>query len=377
MSFDKKKVCIHAANLHTGGGVQVASSFFTELALTNDQVFEFEVTILISSEVAANIGPTLEKLQEKYVVQTRNVYGLDAFKPRNRRLFANFDMVFTIFGPDYFMFTKFKRVVGFAQPWIIYPNNLAYKKLGLWARLITRFKFFAQKFFFRGADAYIVELEHVKTRLSDIGVGSQDSIYVVRNTLSRIYRDNVLVGRTPNEDVFKLGIISRNYFHKNLEMAPKVISILKDKHKLNVEFYVTFTDSEFDLCSPEFKRVVKNLGSKKVSECIPTYQELDGVFFPSLLECFSATPLEAMAMKKPLFASDLPFNRDICREFAYYFGAGDAEDAATKIAGYINTKWQRDDHELENARVHALNFSRAEDRAKSYIEILRKVIQNV
>src|SRR5690606_37210212 len=145
---------------------------------------------------------------------------------------------------------------------------------------------------------------------------------IAYNTISSNYREideqKLYFENTPSK-VFKLGIISRNYSHKNLSILPEVKRILEQDYQRIISFYVTFKEEEFQGESLVFQNEIVNLGPKKVDECIDTYLKFDAVFFPSLLECFSATPLEAMATGRAPFASDMPFNRDVCGEHAYYF----------------------------------------------------------
>lgn len=371
------RVCINTSNLHYGGGVQVATSFLRELNEVANEISNLDVTIYVSSEVAENLGNTLEQLRSKYKLQIFDVFGVKAFSNKVRNRFKNFDLIFTVFGPDYLPMIGARRVIGFAQPWILYDKSDAYQRLGFLRSLKTKAAFWLKKHLFKGAEAYVVELEHVKKGMLAKGIGHQDNIYIAYNTIARNYKE-IDESRWPHDNVkiepFKLGIISRNYSHKNLSTLPQVKRLLEQNYQREVEFYVTFKDEEFQSESDEFQSQVINLGPKKVDECIDTYLKFDAVFFPSLLECFSATPLEAMATGRALFASDMPFNRDVCGEHAYYFDPLRPEDAARVINDYIENKWGRDFEERLAARRHAINFSNPRDRALKYIEVINKVL---
>lgn len=373
----KQKVCINTANLHSGGGLQVATSFLRELNDIDGAFSDNEVIIYVSSEVAANLGDTINQLKRKFNVQKFDVFGLAAFSPKIRKKYASFDLVFSVFGPDYLPKIGAKRVVGFAQSWILYNKSDAYQRLGIASAIKARMAFWLKKQLFKGADAYVVELEHVKEGMIAKNIGGEDNLYIAYNTISGNYReiDEKKIHLTQeHSEVFNLGIISRNYPHKNLSILPEVKRILSERYKRNTKFYVTFDEQEFKGESLVFQNEVVNLGPKKVDECIDTYSKFDAVFFPSLLECFSATPLEAMATGRALFASDRPFNRDVCGEHAYYFDPLSPEDAARVINDYIENKWRRDLEERLAAREHAINFSNPRDRALKYIEVINKVL---
>lgn len=50
-----KRVLINASNLHTGGGVQVATSFIAELAEILDRLPGCEVSLYVSNAVDSNL----------------------------------------------------------------------------------------------------------------------------------------------------------------------------------------------------------------------------------------------------------------------------------------------------------------------------------
>ena len=141
---------------------------------------------------------------------------------------------------------------------------------------------------------------------------------------------------------------------------------------MKVLFYVTLTDQEWKSCSREFKEVCVNVGELKISQCPHFYQSMDAMIFPSLLECFSSMPLETMFMKKPLFASDRPFNREICGPHANYFDPLSPIDAADKIFNVFSNNYPKLE-DLCKAQEHAINFSSPKKRAKKYLDLLNKL----
>lgn len=362
------KILINAANLHNGGGVQVASSFINELEFkTNSIINSFEV--FVSSEVDKNINQSVRNKFKKYKIY--NIHGLRNYK-KNFDLFNNYDLVFTIFGPCYYNISGI-NIVGFAQPWIIYPNNECYAMLSTLDKFKYFFKFFLQKKFFKISTYCIVELEHVKKRLIDLNIFEEDKIYVVHNTVSNIYFNSELWESVYIESSrkIKIGLISRDYFHKNIDIIPQVKEILKNKYKQDVNFYVTLNKGEWLNKSSYFKENVINIGPLRVNQCPSFYEEMDAIFFPSFLECFSATPLEAMIMKKPLFASERRFIKDVCSDFAFYFEPSDPESAALVIHNFILNKDNSElNSELLTAQEYAKNFSSAQDRAAKYLQII-------
>lgn len=367
------KVLINAANLHNGGGVQVAVSFIYELSLMTDRNLSY-LHIVISRQVNEGLKRLNADLHVFGDYEVLDTYGLQALRsPLNRRV-KSYDIVFTVFGPNYLKVKAKKDIVGFAQPWIINFDNPISKQLPFLARNKLWMKFNLQWLFFLRSDHYIVELEHVKEKLHDIKKVSNGDISVVYNTASSLYKNNKKWSRIvlkKSKDQLSLGIVTRDYPHKNLDVLPKVAQALELNHSVSAHFYTTLNDEEWSRRDDFFKEYVSTVGSLSPEECPSFYQQIDGVVFPSLLECFSATPLEAMVMEKPLFASNRGFVRDVCHDYAIYFDPLDANDIASKIAYYFQSD-SIDRSQLQKARDHALNFSSAKNRAEKYLQIINE-----
>lgn len=364
------RLLINAANLHVGGGVQVASSFLFELNKQPNASKDLSVTASVEVDNSlTSIGVHTNSFADYEIC---NVHGFNFWGRKTNRELDRFDRVFTVFGPLYRWRTPFKSIVGFAQPWIIYPNNDCYRMLSLPQRLKARVKYWIQGQFFKRADVLVVELEHVKRRLIDVLNIPASRICVVRNAISSVYLNKAEWQPVffPKTDGFlRLGFLGRNYLHKNTGMFPDIVAILNEKYGIKSRIYVTFTEQEWAACTAEFRQACINVGPLSVAQCPSFYQELDGVVFPSLLECFSATPLEAMVMEKPLFASDRPFNIDICGNHAHYFDPLSPESLAKSIANLFISDGQNQ-ADLRAAREHALAFSSPKDRAEKYLTLL-------
>ena len=309
-----------------------------------------------------------------------DVQGLKSMLPSFSKRLANYDLIFTIFGPGYFWHNRGIHLTGFAQPWIIYPDNEIYKALDYFQKIKIRLKFKLQSLFFMRSSKLIVELEHVKQRLIDKRIAVSEDIFVVHNCLSRIYSESDTWQPIKPDfflERFSIGFIGRDYPHKNTVILPEIKKFLLIKHGLNVDFFVTLNEREWAKKSNHFRNCIKNVGLLSTVQCPTFYRKMNAVIFPSLLECFSATPLEALAMEKPLFASDRHFVHDICDEFAWYFDPTSPESAADLISIYINNYFGHDANRLKVAREHAINFSNSQQRAGKYLDIIRKTLVEI
>ena len=105
------------------------------------------------------------------------------------------------------------------------------------------------------------------------------------------------------------------------------------------------------------------------------YKECDAMFLPSLLECFSASYPEAMAMEKPIVTTDQGFARSICGDAALYYSPVDPVDAANKISRLIREpKLQK--QLIENGKIRLKTFPTPEERAKEYLRICEEMHLN-
>lgn len=371
------KVLINCSNLHVGGGVAVATSFID--CLSKKDNIDLDISLLLSSEVKAN----LDALDTDYCafanVTVFDVYGIGSFFAGFKYIFENYELVFTVFGPVYFLgASRTLHLVGFAQPNIIYPSRLKLTKDFLYS-FGYRVKYKLQEFFFSRANALVVELEHVRNALRNKRIFAKTPVYIVHSAVHSIFLNSLKWQEVPlsrrRGAELRFGLISRNYPHKNLTILPQVKRILLREFGIESDFFVTFTQSEWLECTDDFRANIINVGGLSLSQCPSFYAQLDGVVFPSLLECFSAVPIEAMTVGRPLFASNLPFIRDVCGDYCNYFDPTDPRDIAEAIAGYFSkdltfrAEWEA------SAAEYVSKFTDPYARADAYIDLIRSMLK--
>ncbi|OWJ77749.1 glycosyltransferase family 4 protein [Haematobacter genomosp. 1] len=367
------RLLINASNLRVGGVVQVGISAIDEIARLGPE--GMEISVLACEGVDRNLAQIGCDTGAFARYRVRSVPGLSPFDPVLDEEIARADAVFTIFGPLYARRRPKVSVMGFAQPWIIYPDNDIYKGLSPLAKAKSRLKYGLQAAILRrNADHAIVEAGHVKERLVARGLFREGQVSVVSNCVSDIFRQPELWRPValPERKGLRIGFLGRDYPHKNLSILPEVARALRERHGMAVEFLVTLTEAEWQARSPEFRSAVTNVGPLDLAQCPSFYAGLDAAIFPSLLECFSVMPLEAMAMGLRVFASDRPFVRDICGPFARYFDPHAPEAAAACIAEGLATP--PSDEEREMIRAQGFAGMSPTERAKSYLEIVRRVV---
>lgn len=339
----KNDVIINAANLHYGGGVQVASSFISDLL--NEKV---NYSIVVSSEVYANLERIVfdKTLLQRLIVT--NLFGLKRLTKEQKAIFEGYKLCFTIFGPVYFRVNVSVHICGFAQPWIAYPRNEVYNMLSLKERLKTRIKFLVQKLYFRKYDKLVVEQKHIKRALIHQGFASSD-IVVIPNAVSEVFSDAnswETVDVPPSlSTAFTIGFIGKNYLHKNLRILSDVSYILDTHFKVKVNFLFTLDEQEMIENDFSSKNNFYSLGKLKLTQCPNFYKAIDALIFPSLLECFSASPIEAKKMGKKIIASNRDFVTDLIDlNDVYLFEPTSAESIASAIVKALNSDVSLQEH---------------------------------
>jgi len=374
----RQHVLINGSNLHVGGGVAVATSYIKSLSLK--KTLEFDISLLVSTKIMKNLKDLDTDFSVFKSVKSIDYVGIKALWSGLAKELSDYDLVFTVFGPAYTMRKPAKHIVGFAQPSIIYPDSRAFLKIPVHLRKVQRLKFKMQELFFAKADALVVELEHVKLGLQKIPAFRDKKIYVVNSAVDSVFSEpdrwRAIDKPMVSEGRIKLGLISRNYAHKNLDLLPYIKRSLKYNHGIEADIFVTFVPEEWEACSEFFKENINNVGPLTLAQCPTFYDSLDGVIFPSLLECFSAVPIESMLIGKPLFASDLPFIRDCCKTYANYFKPEDAESAAAVIADYYGRPLTEQESFVSDAQHFVSSYPSAEDRAESYLTLIRRELHS-
>lgn len=363
-------ILINASNLYVGGGVQVAISVLEELT---DSSFSFVAAVspVVYSQLSKNAASyciVIDSSPSK-MLNFKVRRQLDDIVKKN-----DISVVFTIFGPSYWSPKNVKHAIGFALPWLIYDVDYVFKKLAFKDKLKFYILKLLQPYYFKkNADLIFTETDDVNERVAKLLGFKKAQVYTVSNTLNGLFKntssyDYSILDRLPtkNKGDIWLVTISHNYPHKNLEVIIELIKILPSYYK-----FVLTVSSEFSQLVPiEYRERVITLGNATLSQCAPLYEVCDGLFMPTLLECFSASYLEAMYMKKIIFTSDLPFAHTVCKDAAFYFAPHDVENIRdTLVHGFQNKEILT--HKLNLGSIIYEEFPTAKARALQYMDIIK------
>ena len=99
------------------------------------------------------------------------------------------------------------------------------------------------------------------------------------------------------------------------------------------------------------------------------------MLLPTLLECFSANYVEAMAMRRPIVTTDLGFAHTVCGEAALYFQPMNPRAALAQLDRALRSSHTRErlvtlgEGELER-------FGTAAERAASFLSLCEALVRN-
>ena len=331
--------------------------------------------------VAAVSLPVFEQLSEaakkNAIVIEKSPSGLLNFSIRKKLdkivIQNKIDKVFTVFGPSYWNPKVSKHMVGFALPWLIYDTHEIYNKLSIKEKLKKQLLRFLQPYYFKkNADILVTETNDVSEKLKKLLGSDSKDIFTVSNTISEVFGqsqlyDRSIIQRLPAKEMHEIWLlcISHNYPHKNLESIKPLLNILPENYK----FITTLDDGFLDDIPDNLKKRVVTLCAVTIYQCPPLYERCDALFLPTLLECFSASYVEAMFMGKTILTSDRSFAKTVCSEAAYYFDPLDIEDIAEKIQYAFSDRALRK-IKIQRGKQLLNAIPDARQRAQKYMSIL-------
>jgi glycosyltransferase involved in cell wall biosynthesis len=365
------RVVVDAGNVVRGGGIQVASSFLDEICRLRleaepGRTWPWLATaeLRVSPEVLANM---------RHPDARRTVVVDQRTRPWSRkRPVAPADVVFEVFGPVYRSVPARRRITGFADATSLFPEYAAVEGPCSRTRLALRRRL--SRWTFSRADTLVCESASIRDSLAERWGWPVERVHVVPNVLNGAFtapdieRDLPALDRIPR-DRATFCYVTRAYPHKNLDVLGAAGDVLRTRHGVDVRFVVTLTDQELSQLSPSTRRQAVNLGPLEISHVPAVYRRCTGTVFTSLLECFSATPLEAMALGSPLVASDRGFVRDVAGDAARYVEPTSPDSVASGLLDVLQDERGRE-RRRNVGLVRIGGWPDAQDRTYEYLRII-------
>lgn len=149
----------------------------------------------------------------------------------------------------------------------------------------------------------------------------------------------------PKEMIWRIGYVTKFGVQKDFHTAIKAISRLK-KMGLSVKLILTLNPN-----IPEYATICEQIRQNNIEDCVENkgdmvnadeikqlYDSLHLFIFPSIIESFGFTLVEAMASGLPVIAADTESNREIMGVTGIFFAVEDEKSLADNIHVLINSQ---------------------------------------
>ncbi|MBR5626566.1 MAG: glycosyltransferase [Thermoguttaceae bacterium] len=177
----------------------------------------------------------------------------------------------------------------------------------------------------------------------------EDNIFICPNSISyAVNRNHVETEPTLEKygNRFKLFCLAKCYAQKNMLRIVKMYDRYREELKdtvciltINRDDYPGLSDRILDLIhEKKLDDQIISVGRLDQEQLQRYYNSCDALFFPTLLESFSATYLEAMNFNSPVITSNLDFAHGICGDAALYVDPFSLESMKNGILQLKNDK---------------------------------------
>lgn len=332
------RAIIYASNIRTGGAIGGAANLLDTLPdfyETTHMRWAREWYVYVSDEIAIEMR-RLDDLRDLGVSVVQRTDAAD-LRTLQRRRNAWADVRLVLRGPDYVGRMAKREILGFADRSILTPvpqHQPAARRIRASARNAVKRALLPRY------DAFLTQTMNMAEELSARVPGKR--VWVFPNSPADIFRaPDVMprIERTPALDngrrIIRLFYPARGYPHKNHQIIPRVVEVLRSTYNMELEVACTLRSDELISLGLHNAPGIIPVGALSRAECYDQYCNSNGVFFPSLNETSSVTPLEGMALGLPVFASDLDFITEISGNAPYYFNPRNPASAAAVISEYF------------------------------------------
>jgi glycosyltransferase involved in cell wall biosynthesis len=344
------RVLVNATTCTKGGALQMATMFLQQAIRAPA---EFEWRFAVSDAVYRELTRFDVALPEMEIFDrspARDRASRTRLVDIERQVGA--EVVFTVAGPAYVRF-RARHVVVCAEPWVTHAGLTAYRSLRFpdeWLRfnLLARYK----RSWFKAASAWILQTETARQGLHRrLGVPLEQCFVIPATCDSQYHTHERSIAFPAADEPVRLLCFTAPYKHKNLKVIPAVAAELS-RQLAGRKFVFVFTLPRDHAAWRSLVRDaeklgvgnrLENVGPIPVAEGPKLYESCHVCFLPTVLESFSATYPEAMAMGMPIVTSDLDFARDICRDAALSFPPRDARAGASQLVGLLNNRGKWDE----------------------------------
>lgn len=373
------RIIINNASTFKGGAEQVALSFIEECK----KHAENEYAVVIGKNLASqiNIHDYPDNFQF-HIIEKRPATGLFNFYKTMQwlnKLEKDFrpDCVISTGGHGYWK-PKAPHVSGYNMAHYIYPESPYFKTLSIKKRMYWKVRKAFDFFFYGRVDALIGQTKDVSQRLQQYFTSKK--VFTVPNTVHSVFTNPPITNKklpAKTKGEIRLLTVSANYPHKNLAVINEVIEVFRKRAYENIRFVLTLPQDAFQNTFPDKtkRNFIYNVGPAPIKEVPALFKECDFMFLPTLLECFSASYVEAMHMNTPILTSDLGFAHTVCSDAALYFNPLDANEIAEQIIRLINDQELQKDMVKKGEKL-LKSYNTPESRAQQFLEVCNEAVKS-
>lgn len=336
----KKRFLFNCSTNIVGGGLK-NSAFFIKQAMGSKNI---DWSFAVSKEVKSLLEAWGIKINDSFYVFPSSPARDKSARKKLLELVKKLspELIFTMAGPAYVKFPVL-HVQGLSNPYVTHADWDGFMLRGSLSKAL---QFAAQTavqlWCSTWADYFVFQTEEARNKYRGRTFISKDRTKVISNAYDASMQFESDSVETKNDDKIKIICPAPSHSHKALQFIPAIARELKKLLDRPFEFILTIEKDAMwnNIYNDSVKYgVTENVitrGSYNYSEVAEIYKGTQLVFVPSLVETFSATYLEAMAVKKPLIAADKGFARSICGDAAVYVNPKDASASAKKIFEVLN-----------------------------------------
>ncbi|HGY3149218.1 TPA: glycosyltransferase [Morganella morganii] len=353
----KYTIIFNCSTNTVGGAVQNAVNFIREIY--NHYQNNYSWYFIISKPVAEQLSDIIinlnyyvsEKTPAHSYYQRKTIEGIiNKIKP---------SLVYTSAGPAYLNISSL-HLMGCSNPYILgVDKNI---RNILFTNPISRLKrdilTFYQRKHIKKASMYIAQTEYSKEQLQSIT--QNKNIYLIYNSISEdffnYYYDSKLNADNfaplpSNNRRIKILIPSSYYKHKNIEIIPSIIKRIKYKYNIDVNVTLTIKNCDFERYIKDIAQKnnvtdnITNIGPYNHAAALSLYLDHDIILQPSMVEVFSTSYIETIAVNKPLVAPNIEFVKSIVSDYPLYYAYSNIDECIDNIyLAYSNLLSFHDKH---------------------------------
>jgi glycosyltransferase involved in cell wall biosynthesis len=376
------KVLVNGVNLKVGGGVTVIFNFLKCL-IDYTEYHDHEFHVIVPSGIGYekfDVKPVSIEIMPESMKSPLKRLWLDHTWLKKRILEINPDVVFTM--GNIGVPSHKPQGILFMYPYVIYPNDKqVWKLLGFKTGFEKKLRNLIFKSRLQYGDIIFPQTKTSEQRLHKYYPNQIKKTKVIPTAYSKIDSgENGLFFFNKESNCHYLLALSKYYKHKNLEILIDVAKLIKDKEeKIKI---ITTVEGDQGPGSQEFldsidnqnlSDIIINIGKIPFEHVPALYEQVDGLILPTLLESFSATYVDSMMLKVPIFTSDRDFAKDVCNDAAFYFDPMDSSSIFNTIVSAFKDK-NLVQKKLEKGYNRAISFPSWYEVTGMFISELEKMV---